>query len=378
MSAAITPTDDIINSQTEILGMTADNLISFDGQIMTPPNNDSPFSRDIRHVLSHQTTMNIFDPDNGEYGKITFDILSELGIFDMDSFLNPHYWDAEELFKSDIIIKNIDQANAANHLECIHSFLRDREVLQTIEGCTDFNLASPDVHGISPFMRSFIPHKNGIITRSQAQRRLKMWGSYMREAHGFEVTSISTVPANRRSPSSFVLSPDVYSAPKNLASVLPPSDTRSVRSETRSVRSSVSRRSEKRNRRQNKDNDSVGSQSTQTTRDSTIPRSIQHVSKVNFAPDTVQRIDPDTDLSHTSFDHSVINESRRASRIPANSQSLVPHSMICKTTVDSFDHSAYSKTKGDDRSDFIKTWINDVVMNLANILIMKPFVPYFV
>jgi hypothetical protein len=102
--------------------------------------------------------MNIFDPDNGEYGKITFDILSELGIFNMESFLNPHYWDAEELFKSDIIIKNIDQANAANHLECIHSFLRDRETLQTIEGCTAFNLASPDVNGISPFMRSFIPH----------------------------------------------------------------------------------------------------------------------------------------------------------------------------------------------------------------------------
>jgi len=158
MSAAITPTDDIINSQTEILGMTTDNIISFDGQIMAPPNNESPFSANIRHVLSHQTTMNIVDPDNGEYGKITFDILSELGIFNMESFLNPHYWDAEELFKSDIIIKNIDQANAANHLECIHSFLRDRETLQTIEGCTAFNLASPDVNGISPFMRSFIPH----------------------------------------------------------------------------------------------------------------------------------------------------------------------------------------------------------------------------
>eukprot|EP00978_Attheya_sp_CCMP212_P021618 scaffold63452_cov26-Attheya_sp.AAC.1 len=151
MSAAtITPTDDIINSQTEILGMTADNIISFDGQIMTPPNNESPFSANIRHVLSHQTTMNILDPDNGEYGKITFDILSELGIFNMESFLNPHYWDAEELLKSDIIIKNIDQANAANHLECIHSFLRDREVLQTVEGCTAFNLASPDVNGRVP------------------------------------------------------------------------------------------------------------------------------------------------------------------------------------------------------------------------------------
>eukprot|EP00978_Attheya_sp_CCMP212_P041409 scaffold237211_cov45-Attheya_sp.AAC.1 len=83
--ADITPTDDIATVRTENqtpIG-TADNLISFDGQIMSPPRNDSPFAADIiRHVLSHQTTMNIFDPDNGEYGKITFDILSEIVIFD--------------------------------------------------------------------------------------------------------------------------------------------------------------------------------------------------------------------------------------------------------------------------------------------------------
>eukprot|EP00978_Attheya_sp_CCMP212_P036906 scaffold170718_cov37-Attheya_sp.AAC.1 len=144
--ADITPTADIETVRTENqtpIGI-ADNLISFDGQIMSPPRNDSPFAADIRHVLSHQTTMNIFDPDNGEYGKITFDILSEIAIFDMESFLNPQYWNADEMFKSDMIIKNIDQANAANHLECIHTFLRDRASLQTIEGCTAFNLASPD------------------------------------------------------------------------------------------------------------------------------------------------------------------------------------------------------------------------------------------
>eukprot|EP00978_Attheya_sp_CCMP212_P028466 scaffold98336_cov51-Attheya_sp.AAC.1 len=68
--ADITPTEDIKPVRTENqtpLG-TADNLISFDGQIMSPPLNDSPFAADIRHVLSHQTIMNIFDPDNGEYG----------------------------------------------------------------------------------------------------------------------------------------------------------------------------------------------------------------------------------------------------------------------------------------------------------------------
>eukprot|EP00978_Attheya_sp_CCMP212_P019506 scaffold54812_cov58-Attheya_sp.AAC.1 len=74
---------------------------------MSPPCNNSPFAADIRHALSHQTTMNIFDPDNGEYGKITFDILSEIAIFDMESFLNPQYWNADEMFKSDMIIKNI-------------------------------------------------------------------------------------------------------------------------------------------------------------------------------------------------------------------------------------------------------------------------------
>eukprot|EP00978_Attheya_sp_CCMP212_P036133 scaffold161874_cov28-Attheya_sp.AAC.1 len=185
----------------------ADNLISFDGQIMSPPCKKSPFAADIRHVLSHQTTMNIFDPDNGEYGKITFDILSEIAIFDMESFLDPQYWNADEMFKSDMIIKNIDQANAANHLECIHTFLRDRESLQTIEGCTAFNLTSPDVNSVSPFMRAFLPHKNGIFSRSSAQKRLKVWGNYMRDIHGFEVRSVSTVPADKRSPSSFPLSP---------------------------------------------------------------------------------------------------------------------------------------------------------------------------
>eukprot|EP00978_Attheya_sp_CCMP212_P045431 scaffold346318_cov28-Attheya_sp.AAC.1 len=63
--ADITLTDDIATIRTENqtpIG-TADNIISFDGQIMFPPLNDSPFAADLRHVLSHQTTMNIFDPD---------------------------------------------------------------------------------------------------------------------------------------------------------------------------------------------------------------------------------------------------------------------------------------------------------------------------
>eukprot|EP00978_Attheya_sp_CCMP212_P005712 scaffold12812_cov48-Attheya_sp.AAC.1 len=98
--ADITPTVDIETVRTENqkpLG-TADNLISFDGQIMSPPRNNSFFAADIRHVLSHQTTMNIFDPDNSKYGKITFAILSEIAIFDMESFLNPQYWNADEMF----------------------------------------------------------------------------------------------------------------------------------------------------------------------------------------------------------------------------------------------------------------------------------------
>eukprot|EP00978_Attheya_sp_CCMP212_P019688 scaffold55400_cov35-Attheya_sp.AAC.1 len=215
---------------------------------MSPPRNDSPFAADIRHhVLSHQTTMNIFDPDNGEYGNITFDILSEISIFDMESFLNPQYWNADEMFKSDMIIKNIDQANAANHLECIHSF----EIVNHFK-------PSKDVP------RSTSHHPT--LTPLSAQKRLKVWGNYMRDTHGFEVRSVSTVPADKRSPSSFPLSPFVYTAPTNLENVLPTS-------EERSVRSSTSRRSDRRHRRQAKDNDSIGSQST---RDSTIPRSIQH------------------------------------------------------------------------------------------------------
>eukprot|EP00978_Attheya_sp_CCMP212_P009571 scaffold22691_cov70-Attheya_sp.AAC.1 len=54
------------------------------------------------------------------------------------------------------------------------------------------------------------------------------------------------------------------------------------------------------------------------------------------------------------------------SRIPPNSQTIVPHTMICKTSVDSFDHEKYTKTKGDDRTDFIHNWINEVIMNLPN------------
>eukprot|EP00978_Attheya_sp_CCMP212_P027185 scaffold90872_cov65-Attheya_sp.AAC.1 len=64
---------------------------------MTPPHNDSPFSADIRHVLSNLTTMKIFDPDNGEYGRIIFAILSKLGIPTMDSFLGPQYGTTDEM-----------------------------------------------------------------------------------------------------------------------------------------------------------------------------------------------------------------------------------------------------------------------------------------
>eukprot|EP00978_Attheya_sp_CCMP212_P030597 scaffold112989_cov37-Attheya_sp.AAC.1 len=194
------------------------------------------------------------------------------------------------MFKSVMIIKNIDQANAANHLECIHIFLRDRESLQTIEGCTAFNLASPDVNSVSPFMRAFLPHKNGIFSRSSAQKRLKVWGNYMRDTHG----SVSTVPADKRSPSSFPLSPFVYTAPTNLENVLPASEERLA-----------------------KDNDSAGSQST---RDSTIPRSIQHSTAnqdVNYHDEAALEAGlPDTH--------------RRSSRIPDNSQTLVPHPLICQ------------------------------------------------
>eukprot|EP00978_Attheya_sp_CCMP212_P022004 scaffold64990_cov50-Attheya_sp.AAC.3 len=63
----------------------------------------------------------------------------------MDSFLDPQYWNADEMFKTDMVINNIDQANAANHLDCIHTFLRDLETLQTIIGCTAFNLAKTNV-----------------------------------------------------------------------------------------------------------------------------------------------------------------------------------------------------------------------------------------
>eukprot|EP00978_Attheya_sp_CCMP212_P019399 scaffold54360_cov44-Attheya_sp.AAC.1 len=40
--------------------------------------------------------------------------------------------------------------------------------------------------------------------------------------------------------------------------------------------------------------------------------------------------------------------------------------MICQTTVESFNHVAYSKTKEEERSDFLKNWINEVIMHLAN------------
>eukprot|EP00978_Attheya_sp_CCMP212_P007688 scaffold17875_cov63-Attheya_sp.AAC.1 len=40
--------------------------------------------------------------------------------------------------------------------------------------------------------------------------------------------------------------------------------------------------------------------------------------------------------------------------------------MICQTTVESLDQTAYSKTKGDERSDFLKNWINKVIMHLAS------------
>eukprot|EP00978_Attheya_sp_CCMP212_P019655 scaffold55299_cov35-Attheya_sp.AAC.1 len=187
-------------------------------------------------------------------------------------------------------------------------------------------------------MRAFLPHKYGIFSRSSAQKRLKVWGNYMQDTHGFEVRSVSTVPAAKRSPSSFPLSPFVYTAPTNLENVLPASEER---------------RSDRRHRRQAKDNDSIGSQST---RDSTIPRSSQH-STANQDVNYHDKVALESGLPDTHC---------RSSRIPANSQTLVPHSLICQTTVESFDHNAYSKTKGEDRSDFLKNWINDVIMNLAN------------
>eukprot|EP00978_Attheya_sp_CCMP212_P043847 scaffold293206_cov61-Attheya_sp.AAC.5 len=97
MLAAITPTEDIANSWTK--------------------------------TQTHLRMGQIISYHNGEYGKITFAVLSEIGIFNMESFLNPQYWNAKEIFKSDMVIKNIDQANAVNHLDCIHTFLRDRETL---------------------------------------------------------------------------------------------------------------------------------------------------------------------------------------------------------------------------------------------------------
>eukprot|EP00978_Attheya_sp_CCMP212_P036343 scaffold163967_cov54-Attheya_sp.AAC.1 len=79
----------VTNPQTDThqtqLGLVKDTIISFDGQIMTPPHNNS-----------------IFVPDNGDYGRITLAILSELGISKMDSFLDPHYWNPDSMVMTDL------------------------------------------------------------------------------------------------------------------------------------------------------------------------------------------------------------------------------------------------------------------------------------
>eukprot|EP00978_Attheya_sp_CCMP212_P001439 scaffold3002_cov64-Attheya_sp.AAC.12 len=46
--------------------------------------------------------MKIFNPDDGEYSRITFAILSELGISNMDSFLDPQYWNTDEMVTTDL------------------------------------------------------------------------------------------------------------------------------------------------------------------------------------------------------------------------------------------------------------------------------------
>eukprot|EP00978_Attheya_sp_CCMP212_P019625 scaffold55248_cov65-Attheya_sp.AAC.4 len=175
---------------------------------------------------------------------------------------------------SDIIIKNLEQAN------------------NTLERCTAFNLASPDIYSISPFMQSFLPHKHGIFSRSNAKKR-----------------------DSRCSP------------------------------------------------RKPRDADSIDSHSTCG---SAIPPSIQHNS-IHVPDPTVIR---DQDLDHELHHHDTTlvppESNRRSSRIPPNAHTLVPHPLICQTTVDVFDHTAYYKTKGEECSDFIHNWINEVIMNLAN------------
>ena len=130
MSAGINTDDtsDIMNTTNVPTGMEAEHLITaFDGIALTPPprspESSSPFCKHLRHVLSHQSTMNIVDPINGEYGTIIFNLLAELSIFNLEDFLNPNYWDIEIMFRSNIVIKTMEQANAANHLDSIYAFL---------------------------------------------------------------------------------------------------------------------------------------------------------------------------------------------------------------------------------------------------------------
>eukprot|EP00978_Attheya_sp_CCMP212_P012058 scaffold29934_cov32-Attheya_sp.AAC.1 len=289
---------------------------------MSPPRNDSLFAADIRHVLSHQTTMNIFDPDNGQYGKITFDLLSEIAIFDMESFLNPQYWNADEMFKSDMIIKNIDQANAANHLECIHTFLRDRESLQTIKGCTAFNLASPDVNSVSPFACGLFYLTRMVSFQDQVHKNGSRFGETTCEIH--MDSKYDRYPQSL--PTNDLLLLFLYLllyilhllTLKTSFLVLPKSDQYD------------------------------------------LPLLDVAIVDIDNRPRTT------TLLVAIALEARLPDTRRRSSRIPDNSQTLVPHPLICQTTVESFDHNAYSKTKGEDQSDFIKIWIKDVIMNLAN------------
>ena len=359
MSAGINTdnTSDIMNTTHVPAGLEAENLITFDGLTLTPPprspESSSPFCKHLRHVLSHQTTMNIFDPINGEYGTIMFNLLEDLSIFNLEDFLNPEYWDIEIMFRSDIVIKTMEQANAANHLDSIHVFLTNLHRLHTIEGCTAFNLESPIVNGMSPFLRTFQPIKHGIFSRTGSQERLRVWGQYMQENHGLELQSISTIPTAQQQPAAVPLSPFALCIPTRAS--VPPSDhsvlssgsksirssgSKSIRSSgSKSIRSSVSRR----DRRTPRDSGSIRSTNT-------IPRSIQH--------DRTDVYDHDPSTNHTRL--------QSINRIPLTAQSTVPHPLICQTKVESFDHAAYMKTKGEDRSDFVRSFINTVITDLAN------------
>jgi hypothetical protein len=321
-------------------GLTTGNLISFDGEILNEEL--SRFDPVIKFLFTHVSMLNLFAPGNQAYGNIAFYLLSTLAIFHIDDFLDPQFWDIETMFISDTLIKTVEQANILNYLDCFQRFLVNHEVFRTIEDCQEYTEEREnDRYGNSPFMQVFLPHKNGIYTAASALRRTKIWGAYMLETYDYELTPKDDA-SNDKSLSG------IPSSPFTLVKRTPPA------------------RSPRRRPQRSKDDRSLDTQSTGSTMTNSLrsrqPSVRSHKSKRSSRTDPmINSVVIATPAQPPSRERSMF-EATLPSPV---TQKTVPTSYICQDLVDTFNHDQYLKCHRDDRSDFVRHWINTIILHIA-------------